>query len=129
MLISKGIISDHIADKERFPTYDNSDSLRCTPRELTLLLIRQHEFLMHRVVAVSEAIKKQTIIKYGEGTDMAKEVEAEEMVSRQDVSIQSLKRENSFMRKQLDCARLQAAEKSDEIENQASFIDLAKEAM
>lgn len=33
------------------------------------------------------------------------------------------------MRKQLDSARLQAAEKTEEIENQASFIDIAKEAM
>lgn len=42
---------------------------------------------MHRVVAVSEAVKKQTLTMYGEGTDLVKEINTEETVSRQDVSI------------------------------------------
>ena len=58
MLIQKNIISESYMDKEKFPTYDLSDPLKCTPRELTLKLIRQHEFLMHRVVALSETMMK-----------------------------------------------------------------------
>ena len=88
-------------DKDKFPTYDMSEPLKCTPRELTLKLIRQHEFLMHRVVALAETLKKQTIQKYnGDGCkQMLKDIHTEETVSKQDVSIQSLKRENSFIRK------------------------------
>ena len=40
MLMQKNIISDSPVDKEKFPTYDLSDPLKCTPRELTLKLIK-----------------------------------------------------------------------------------------
>ena len=129
ILIGKNIITDSLIDLEKFPKYDPTDPLKCTPRELTLKLIKQHEFLVHRVVALSETFRKQTLTKYGEGTEMIKDISAEETLSRQDVSIRSLKRENSFIKKQLECVRLQFAEKDEEVEHQASFIDLAKEQM
>jgi len=99
LLISKNIITDSLIDREKFPTYDMADPLKCTPRETTLKLIKQHEFLMHRVVALTEAVRKSTLTKYGNDTEMLKEVNTEETVSRLDVSIHSLKRENSFIRK------------------------------
>lgn len=57
-MIEKNILTDSLADKEKFPTYDLSDPLKCTPRELTLLLVRQHEFLLHRVKALTETVYK-----------------------------------------------------------------------
>ena len=106
-LIQKGIINESsLIDKEKFPTYDVSDPMKCTPRELTLKLVKQHDFLLHRVVALTEAARKTTLSRYAEGTDLMKDLEAEETVSRQDVSIRSLKRENSFMKKQLESFRL-----------------------
>ena len=56
----------------------------------------------------------------GGGTDSSaeilKEIDAEETLSRQEVSIRTLKRENSQMRKQLESARLVASEKGQELE-------------
>ena len=99
-------MGDSLADKEKFPAYDASDPLKCTPRELTLKLIKQHDFLLHRVVALTETMQKHNVSKYVEGTDMMKEIDAEEALSRQDVSIRSLKRENSFIKKQLESFRI-----------------------
>ena len=72
---------------------------------------------MHRVIAVTETMFKKDISRCGlDNSDIMKEVDAEETVSRQDVSIRSLKRENSVMRKQLESVRLQMAEKGEEVE-------------
>ena len=54
MLIRKGIIYDTPMDRDKFPTYDPSEPHKCTPRELTLKLIRQHEFLLNRLVAQTD---------------------------------------------------------------------------
>ena len=59
MLLQKNIITDSLADKDKFPTYDLSEPLKCTARELTLKLIRQHDYLLHRVVAMTETIIKK----------------------------------------------------------------------
>ena len=106
LLLGKNIITDSPVDLEKFPKYDPTDPLKCTPRELTLKLIKQHDFLLHRVIALSETVRKQTLNKYGEGTDIVKDISAEETLSRMDISIRSLKRENSFIKKQLECVRL-----------------------
>jgi len=59
MLIQKNIINDiSPSDKEKFPTYDLSEPLKCTPRELTLKLVKQHDFLLHRVAALHETVLK-----------------------------------------------------------------------
>ena len=71
----------------------------CTPRELTLKLVKQHDFLVHRVVAMQETIVKQNVNRHLEGTDILKELDAEETKSRQDLTIRSLKRENSLINK------------------------------
>ena len=71
----------------------------CTPRELTLKLVKQHDFLVHRVVAMQETIVKQNVNRHLEGTDILKELDAEETMSRQDLTIRSLKRENSLINK------------------------------
>ena len=62
------------------------------------LNIKQHDFLMHRVVALLETIHKHNMNKYVDGLPQA-DINAEETLSRQDVSIKSLKRENSFIKK------------------------------
>ena len=98
-MVKKNIIDEGSAhDKERFPTYDPTDAISCTPRELTLKLVKQHDFLMHRVVALLETIHKHNMNKYVDGLPQA-DINAEETLSRQDVSIKSLKRENSFIKK------------------------------
>ena len=51
------------------------------------------------------------------------EVEAEEMVSRQDISIRELKRENNFMKKKMESFKFQVAERDEEVESQANFIE------
>lgn len=48
-------------------------------------------------------------------------------MSRQDLTIRSLKRENSLINKQLEAARLVVAEKDEEVESQAQFIDTVKD--
>ena len=40
MLLKKNIINDLPIDREKFPTYDLSEPLKCTPRELTLKLVK-----------------------------------------------------------------------------------------
>ena len=113
-MIKKNIITEGSAiDRERFPSYDPTDASGCTPRELTLKLVKQHDFLLHRVVALCETMHKQNINKYLEGLPQG-EIDAEETLSRQDVSIRSLKRENSFIKKQLEMVKLQVAEKDEE---------------
>ena len=124
LLISKAIISDSVMDKERFPTYDLTDPLKSTQRELTLILIKQHEFLIHRVIALNGTIKKQNLSRFSSnGFDALKEVEAEETVSRQDSSIRELKRENNIMKKKMESFKFQVAERDEEVESQAVFID------
>jgi len=62
---------------------------------------------MHRVIAMSETMMKKDFSKYGcDTSEIMKEVDQEEAVQRQDVSIRSLKRENSMMKKQLETMRL-----------------------
>ena len=117
LLISKNIITDSVLDKEKFPTYDLTDPLKSTQRELTLILIKQHDFLLHRVVALNGTIKKQNLSKFSNGFDCLKEVEAEETVSRQDISIRELKRENNIMKKKMESFKFQVAERDEEVEN------------
>ena len=129
MLLQKNIITESPLDKDKFPTYDLSVPLECTQRELTLKLIKQHNFLLHRIVAMTETMVKSNLAKYGVdgASELMKDVEAEETLTRQDVSIRSLKRENSQMKKQLESVRLQIAEKGEEVETQANFIENVKE--
>lgn len=83
VLIKKHIIADgSLADKERFPAYEAGDSVGCTPRELTLKLIKQHDFLLHRVIALSETVYRHNMSKYAEGVPLRKDVEVEETLSR-----------------------------------------------
>lgn len=82
--------------------------------------------MLHRLIAITETIIKKDFSQSrinqngGGGTDssaeMLKEIDAEETLSRQEVSIRTLKRENSQMRKQLESARLVASEKGQELE-------------
>ena len=71
-------------DREQFPMYELSNPLECTPRELTLKLVKQHGFLLHRVVALTETIIKQGLSKYADGcSDIMKEITAEETILKQ----------------------------------------------
>ena len=54
MLLHRSIITESPLDKDKFPTYDLSEPLKCTQRELTLKLIKQHNYLLNRVVAMTE---------------------------------------------------------------------------
>lgn len=60
---------------------------------------------------------------------MLKELDAEEEISRQDLSIRSLKHDNSFMMKQLESFKMQICEKDEELESQTNFIDSVREQM
>lgn len=131
-LLEKNIISDTPADREKFPTYDISDPLKCTPRELTLKLIKQHEFLMHRVVGMNDSmVKRDTSMRQVglDNSDILRVDDADATGSYQaDVSVRSLMRENSRMRKQLESMRIQIEEKGeDEVDSQANFIDSVKD--
>ena len=114
-------------DSEKFPMYDLSNPLECTPRELTLKLVKQHGFLLHRVVALTETILKQGFSKYADGcSDIMKEVTAEETVLKQGESLKCLNRENSFMKMQLESFRNQVNDKTEEAKSQALFINTVK---
>ena len=88
MLLKKNIINDSPVDREKFPTYDTKEPMKNTPRELTLKLIKQHEYLLHRLIAVTETIGKKDFSQSrinqhcGGGTDSSaeilKEIDAEE---------------------------------------------------
>ena len=84
LMIKKKIIADGSqTDKERFPTYEPGDSIGSTPRELTLKLIKQHDFLLYRVIALSETIHKHKMGKYAEGVPhLLRDIDAEETLSR-----------------------------------------------
>ena len=55
--------------------------------------------------------------KYSNGFDALKEIETEETVSRQDISIKELKRENNLMKKKLESFKFQVAERDEEVES------------
>ena len=111
LLIQKHILNENsLADREKMPTYDITDPLKNTPRELTLILVKQHDFLLHRVIALNETIGKMNASRHVGSPDVShdllKDIEAEETLSKQDVSIRSLKKENSFMKKQIESLKV-----------------------
>ena len=52
-------------DKASYPPYDPRDPFKNTQRELTLTLLKQHEFLLSRVIIMNELGLKTASERFG----------------------------------------------------------------
>jgi hypothetical protein len=75
-MLSNGLLTEGSdLDRYEFPTYDISDASSCTPRELTLSLVKQRDFLLNRVLGLTEITLQNNKQKYAKKKDLVKECE------------------------------------------------------
>ena len=99
-LISKEIIDEHsISDKTSYPSYDPKDPFKNTQRELAVTLLKQHEFLITRVVAQHELGLKCADSRFGADgkVKFLKAIMNQVSNAEQAKAIQELRRENSAL--------------------------------
>ena len=99
-LLSKGIIDEHsISDKTNYPSYNPKDPFKNTQRELAVTLLKQHEFLITRVVALNELGLKCADSRFGADgkVKFLKAIMNQVDNTEQAKAIQELKQENRGM--------------------------------